>query len=85
MGTRRDMSKENGGIRPPPATTVGPHGEVRPRDVIANAVHVARIATGEIEETYAPRSGADGPRTRNLPVRETERSTKLSYSPSKGG
>ncbi|MDE2711717.1 MAG: RNA-binding protein [Acidobacteriota bacterium] len=31
---------------------IGPNGEKRPRDVIANAVHVMRIATGEIEETY---------------------------------
>ena len=27
----------------------GPKGEKRPRDVIGNAVHVMRIATGEIE------------------------------------
>ena len=31
---------------------VGPHGEKRPGDPIANAVHVAKLATGEIEETY---------------------------------
>ena len=31
---------------------IGPNGEKRPRDVIANAVHVMKIATGEIEETY---------------------------------
>jgi len=29
----------------------GPNGEKRPADVIGNAVHVMRIATGEIEET----------------------------------
>jgi hypothetical protein len=28
----------------------GPKGERRPADVIGNAVHVMRIATGEIEE-----------------------------------
>src|ERR1700726_1722774 len=28
----------------------GPKGEKRPADVIGNAVHVTRIATGEIEE-----------------------------------
>ncbi len=28
----------------------GPRGERRPADVIGNAVHVMRIATGEIEE-----------------------------------
>ena len=31
---------------------IGPNGEKRPADVIANAVHVMRIATGEVEETY---------------------------------
>jgi hypothetical protein len=34
----------------------GPKGEKRPADVIGNAVHVMRIATGEIEET-PPKSG----------------------------
>jgi acyl-CoA reductase-like NAD-dependent aldehyde dehydrogenase len=34
----------------------GPKGEKRPADVIGNAVHVMRIATGEVEET-APKSG----------------------------
>jgi 2-keto-3-deoxy-6-phosphogluconate aldolase len=29
----------------------GPKGQKRPADVISNAVHVMRIATGEIEET----------------------------------
>ena len=29
----------------------GPRGERRPADVIGNAVHVMRIATGEIEDT----------------------------------
>jgi hypothetical protein len=29
----------------------GPKGEKRPADVIGNAVHVMRIATGEIDET----------------------------------
>ena len=28
----------------------GPRGEKRPADVIGNAVHIMRIATGEIEE-----------------------------------
>lgn len=30
----------------------GPNGEKRPAGVIANAVHMMRIATGETEETY---------------------------------
>ena len=29
----------------------GPKGEKRPADVIGNAVMIARIATGEIEDT----------------------------------
>ena len=29
----------------------GPNGQKRPADAIGNAVHIARIATGEIEET----------------------------------
>ena len=28
----------------------GPEGEKRPADVIGNAVHVMRIATGEVED-----------------------------------
>jgi hypothetical protein len=30
----------------------GPRGEKRPADVIGNAVHVMRIATGEIEDIH---------------------------------
>ncbi len=29
----------------------GPDGQKRPADVIGNAVHIARIAAGEIEDT----------------------------------
>lgn len=29
----------------------GPKGEKRPADVIGNAVHIMRIATGEVEDT----------------------------------
>ncbi len=31
---------------------IGPNGEKRPADVVANAVLVAKIATGEAEEQY---------------------------------
>ncbi len=31
----------------------GPKGERRPTDVIGNAVHIMRIATGEVEDTKA--------------------------------
>lgn len=36
----------------------GPKGQKRPADVIGNAVHVMRIATGEIEEAPAPANPA---------------------------
>ena len=39
----------------------GPKGEKRPADVIGNAVHVMRIATGEVEES-PPVSNADSAR-----------------------
>ena len=35
----------------------GPQGQRRPADPIAWAVHVGRIATGEIEETYEAPGG----------------------------
>jgi hypothetical protein len=38
----------------------GPKGEKRPADVIGNAVHVMRIATGEIEETRTTEHGRLG-------------------------
>ena len=31
---------------------IGPHGEKRPGNPIANAVHVAKLATGQAEEQY---------------------------------
>jgi RNase adaptor protein for sRNA GlmZ degradation len=37
----------------------GPKGERRPRDVIGNAVHVMRIATGQIEDTV-PTPASEG-------------------------
>ncbi len=40
----------------------GPKGEKRPADVIGNAVHVMRIATGEIEDagSAAPKRAKGG-------------------------
>ena len=40
----------------------GPKGEKRPADVVGNAVHVMRIATGEIEENTgeAPKRSKGG-------------------------
>lgn len=37
----------------------GPKGEKRPADVIANAVRVMQIATGEVEEEYEGDGGKD--------------------------
>lgn len=46
----------------------GPQGQKRPADVIGNAVHVMRIATGEIDEREASqvraRAGAKGGKVR---------------------
>jgi len=49
----------------------GPQGQKRPADVIGNAVHVMRIATGEIEEAkpdagkeYARKGGLKGGKAR---------------------
>ena len=41
---------------------IGPNGEKRPADVIANAVHVMRIATGEADETYVNAGQREGGR-----------------------
>ena len=35
----------------------GPKGQKRPADVIGNAVHVMRIATGEVEESDQTENG----------------------------
>ena len=60
----------------------GPKGEKRPADVIGNAVHVMRVATGEIEEAtpkegkeYARKGGLKGGKARAVklaPERRTE-------------
>jgi hypothetical protein len=39
----------------------GPKGERRPRDVIGNAVHVMRIATGQIEDDTSPEDEGKDP------------------------
>ena len=36
----------------------GPHGEKRPADAIGRAVHIAKIATGEIEDEREVASSA---------------------------
>jgi len=58
----------------------GPKGEKRPADVIGNAVHVMRIATGEIEEITSAkdkentrRGGVKGGKARALILSRQER------------
>ena len=56
----------------------GPRGERRPADLIGNAVHVAKIATGEIEDTKYEqpnkvRAGRAGGRARSESLSSDER------------
>ena len=56
----------------------GPDGQMRPADVIGNAVHIARIATGEIEETGLRQpakraSGLAGAKARAESLSESDR------------
>jgi hypothetical protein len=37
----------------------GPKGRKRPADVVGNAIRIAKIATGEIEEEYESDEGTD--------------------------
>jgi hypothetical protein len=57
----------------------GPQGQKRPADVIGNAVHIMRIATGEIEDNplepgkeYARKGGLKGGKARaaKLPAKK---------------
>lgn len=55
----------------------GPKGEKRPADVIGNAVHVMRIATGEAEDTAKSgrvRSGRAGAAARSKALTSEQRS-----------
>lgn len=68
----------------------GPKGEKRPADVIGNAVHVMRIATGEIEDArtepgkeYARKGGLKGGKARAAalsPSRRREIAAKAAAS-----
>jgi hypothetical protein len=56
----------------------GPNGQKRPADVIGNAVHIARIATGEIEDTALKQpakrtSGLAGAKARQENTTEAQR------------
>lgn len=56
----------------------GPQGQKRPADTIAAAIMVAKIATGEIEETPRPskkvNSGKAGAKARNAKLSPERRS-----------
>jgi hypothetical protein len=56
----------------------GPRGEKRPADVIGNAVHIMRIATGEIEDNPAPvharKGGLKGGKARAAALTPAQRS-----------
>ncbi len=56
----------------------GPQGQARPADAIGNAVHIAKIATGEIEETTLKqpakrKSGLAGAKARQDNTTEAQR------------
>src|SRR6266446_909793 len=79
---RKEISFSDGGdVCLPPSRSLsgmprGPRGEKRPADVIGNAVHVMRIATGEIEDnpSKAPKRAKGGKaRAKSLtPIQRTE-------------
>jgi len=52
----------------------GPQGQKRPADVIGNAVHVMRIATGEIEESKGTPTRAKGAKARAKALTPKQRS-----------
>ena len=58
--------------------TIGPHGEKRPADPLANALHVAKLSTGEAQEEYVDPSrqdrGRKGGETRAANMTPEERS-----------
>ena len=56
----------------------GPQGQKRPADVIGNAAHIAKIATGEIEDTTLKQpakraSGKAGAKARQKNTTEAQR------------
>ncbi len=61
----------------------GPRGERRPADVIGNAVHIMRIATGQVEDVkvvpdpgkeYARKGGLKGGKARAKALTSKQRS-----------
>ena len=60
---------------------IGPNGEKRPADVIANAVHVAKIATGEAVETHAKPSHPETRQKARTPEPRPERGNEAARTP----
>lgn len=52
----------------------GPNGQKRPADTIGRAVHVAKIATGEIEDTPIEPKGSAGGKARAETLSPSKRS-----------
>ncbi len=52
----------------------GPHGEKRPADVIGAAILVAKIATGEAEDTKGAPNRAKGAKARAVKLTHQQRS-----------
>jgi len=62
----------------------GPKGQKRPADVIANAVHVMRIATGEAEDVMPSKrrkGGLTGGKARAQALTSTRRSESPKNAP----
>jgi hypothetical protein len=57
----------------------GPRGQKRPADVVGAAIHIAKIATGEIEENtgsgkeYARKGGLKGGKSRARKLTSSQR------------
>ena len=61
----------------------GLKGQKRPPDVIANAVHVARVAIGEAQETYATVHSAEGNQQSCSPQQKPETGMAVATDPSR--
>jgi hypothetical protein len=56
----------------------GPKGEWRPADPIANAIHVAKLGAGLIEETYEPPADQRRPKPPSAAAGGRARAAKMS-------
>ena len=55
------------------AKVIGPNGEIRPSDPIANAILVAKISVGEAEEKYVDKNRLKGGKARAKKLSPEER------------